>query len=73
MDTDRIIALMKENVSLTAKLAEVMGEMAHIPKEGFNASQKYKFVRETDVAETLTRKWELSRTLKTLIRPGPMA
>lgn len=36
---------------LVAKLAEVMGEMAHVPKEGFNAAQKYKFVRETDVAE----------------------
>lgn len=36
---------------LASKLAEVMGEMRHIPKEGFNRSQNYKFVRETDVAE----------------------
>jgi hypothetical protein len=36
---------------LIAKLAGIMGEMRHIPKEGFNEKQKYKFVRESDVAE----------------------
>jgi hypothetical protein len=37
--------------NLIAKLAEIAGLMAHIPKEGFNQAQKYKFVRESDVAE----------------------
>jgi hypothetical protein len=37
--------------NLAAKLAEVMGEMAHVKKEGFNKAQNYRFVRETDVAE----------------------
>lgn len=37
--------------TLAAKLAEVMGEMAHVKKEGFNKAQNYRFVRETDVAE----------------------
>lgn len=37
--------------ALAAKLAEVMGEMRHVPKEGFNKAQNYRFVRETDVAE----------------------
>ncbi len=37
--------------SLASKLSEVMGEMRHVPKEGFNQSQRYKFVRESDVAE----------------------
>ena len=37
--------------TLVAKLAEIMGEMRHIKKEGFNEKQKYRFVRETDVAE----------------------
>jgi hypothetical protein len=37
--------------TLIIKLSEVMGEMAHVKKEGFNKAQNYKFVRETDVAE----------------------
>jgi hypothetical protein len=37
--------------SLAAKLAEIMGQMKHVKKEGFNKAQNYKFVRETDVAE----------------------
>lgn len=37
--------------SLVTKLAEVMGEMRHVKKEGFNKAQNYAFVRETDVAE----------------------
>lgn len=37
--------------TLAAKLAEIMGEMAHVKKEGFNKAQNYRFVRETDVAE----------------------
>lgn len=37
--------------SLAAKLSEVMALMGHIKKEGFNKNQKYRFVRETDVAE----------------------
>ena len=37
--------------NLFSKLAEVMGLMAHIEKGGWNANQKYKFVRESDVAE----------------------
>ncbi len=41
--------------SLIAKLAEVTGLMAGIPKEGWNANQKYKFVRETDVAEKVSK------------------
>ena len=44
-------AVAAEKPGLAAKLAEITGLMAHIPKEGFNTNQKYKFVRETDVAE----------------------
>ena len=40
---------------LFSKLAEIMGLMAHIKKEGFNPNQKYKFVRESDVAEAASR------------------
>jgi len=43
-------AKVTETKNLYAKLAEIMGLMAHIPKEGFNKAQQYKFVRETDVA-----------------------
>ena len=43
------------SMGLAAKLAEITGLMAHIPKEGFNANQKYKFVRETDVAEKVSQ------------------
>lgn len=39
---------------LAAKLAEVMGLMQAIPKEGFNKAQHYAFVRETDVAERVS-------------------
>lgn len=41
----------KTDLSLAAKLAEVMGLMRNIPKEGFNKAQNYRFVRESDVAE----------------------
>ena len=41
--------------SLTSKLAEIMGLMAHVPKEGFNKQQSYKFVRESDVAEKVSQ------------------
>jgi hypothetical protein len=37
--------------NLVSKLAEVMGLMAHIEKGGWNSNQKYRFVRESDVAE----------------------
>jgi hypothetical protein len=40
--------------NLPAKLAYITGKMAGIPKAGFNANQKYKFVRESDVAEKLS-------------------
>jgi hypothetical protein len=36
--------------NLFSKLAEIMGLMGNIAKEGFNPNQKYKFVRESDVA-----------------------
>jgi ribosomal protein L11 len=41
--------------SLATKLAEITGLMAGIPKEGWNANQKYRFVRETDVAEKVSQ------------------
>lgn len=37
--------------TLASKLSEVMGLMRSIKKDGFNDKQKYKFVRESDVAE----------------------
>lgn len=37
-------------IGLVAKLAEVMGLMRNVPKEGFNKAQGYRFVREDDVA-----------------------
>jgi hypothetical protein len=37
--------------TLATKLARIMGQMRGIKKEGTNQAQKYKFVRETDVAE----------------------
>jgi len=40
--------------TLATKLSEIMGAMRYIPKEGFNAAQKYKFVRESDVAEKVS-------------------
>ena len=40
--------------ALIAKLAEITGLMAKIPKDGWNANQKYKFVRESDVAERVS-------------------
>lgn len=40
---------------LVAKLSEVMGLMQSIPKEGWNDNQKYRFVRETDVAERVSQ------------------
>lgn len=40
--------------SLAAKLAEITGHMAGIPKDGWNANQKYKFVKESDVAERVS-------------------
>ncbi len=40
-------------ISLATKLANVMGELGNVKKEGFNTNQKYKFVRESDVVEKL--------------------
>lgn len=40
--------------NLITKLAEITGLMAKIPKDGWNANQKYKFVRESDVAEKVS-------------------
>lgn len=40
--------------NLPAKLAYITGKMAGVPKAGFNTNQKYKFVRESDVAEKLS-------------------
>ena len=45
------VAVVPAAPSLIAKLAEIAGLMAHIPKDGWNANQKYKFVKESDVAE----------------------
>jgi hypothetical protein len=39
---------------LIGKLAEITGLMAKIPKDGWNANQKYKFVKESDVAEKVS-------------------
>jgi hypothetical protein len=36
--------------TLVGKLAEVMGLMRNVPKEGFNKAQSYRYVREDDVA-----------------------
>ena len=47
-------AVNKVPESLASKLAYITGQMARIPKEGFNKAQSYKFVRESDVAEKVS-------------------
>lgn len=42
-----------EPKSLVWKLAEVMAEVSKIAKSGFNASQKYAFVKESDVSDAI--------------------
>lgn len=44
----------EEPDSLVKKLSYIMGQMAHIKKEGFNKAQNYAFVRESDVAEKVS-------------------
>lgn len=46
---------MPEKKTLAAKLSEVMGEMGHVPKNGFNRAQNYRFAREADVAEMASK------------------
>lgn len=38
---------------LAFKLAEVMGAISHVSKAGFNATQKYAYAKESDVAEAV--------------------
>lgn len=39
--------------SLAGKLAEVLGVMKHIPKNGYNEAQRYNFVRDADVLDAV--------------------
>lgn len=47
----RAVSSADRTKTLVTKLAEVMGIMRGVKKEGFNKAQNYRFVRETDVAE----------------------
>lgn len=39
--------------SLAGKLAEVLGTVKHIPKNGYNEAQRYHFVRDADVLDAV--------------------
>lgn len=39
--------------SLAGKLAEVLGTIKHIPKNGYNEAQRYQFVRDADVLDAV--------------------
>lgn len=42
---------MTEKRNLVSKLAEILGAVGNVPKQGRNAAQKYDYMRETDLVE----------------------
>jgi len=53
VDTDPVV---QAQASLFRKIAQVMGEVGNVPKNGYNSFHKYKYVQEADLVEAIRMK-----------------